>query len=864
MDTSEIRRLYLEYFVRQGHQLVESASLVPDKDPSLLFTNSGMVQFKEALALRENRGYTRAVSCQRCIRAGGKHNDLDRVGYTARHLTFFEMLGNFSFGDYFKREAIQFAWEFLTQELSIPPEKLWVTIHESDDEAADIWLNEQGVSPERFSRMGDRDNFWTMGDTGPSGPCSEIFFDHGAAVPGGPPGSAEDDLDRYVEIWNLVFTQYDRSADGSLTPLPKPCVDTGMGLERVAAALQGVESNYDTDILRHLVTSAARAIGVAETGQTSLRVLADHIRSAAFLIADGVLPSSEGRGYVLRRIIRRALRHGYMLEAEGSFFHKLVQPLAEIMGDAYPLLGKTAGQTRQILLKEEEQFALTLSTGMKILQEAMRDMEGGEVPGDLVFRLYDTYGFPADLTRDIAREQGKTLDMPGFESAMQAQKNRARAASRFGPAEEMQLAVSGVTEFSGYTGLTDSGRLLGLYQDQGQVQQLAAGETGWLVLDKTPFYAESGGQVGDRGRVCSAKGEARILDTVRQGDIHLHRAEVLEGCLSRGDTLEARVDAAKRRATVLNHSATHLMHAALREVLGDHVQQRGSLVNEHRLRFDFSHFAPVSSEQLQHIERLVNQQIRNNSEVCIETMPIAEAKSRGAIALFGEKYTAEVRVLTMGDGFSVELCGGTHASRTGDLGLFKIVSEQGTAGGVRRIEAVSGEAALGMFEQSEELLGDLTRLLKTDRSQLAARVKALAAEAKEAEKHLQEATRKLAMQAGGAAAGPVEVRGVKLLIRQLEGASPKLLPDMLDRLKNELGSGVVVLSTVQDDKVSLIAGVTKDLTERISAAELINEVAGQLGGRGGGRPDMARAGGAGSEKLPAALKTVQPWLEARL
>ena len=864
MNTAEIRQRYLEYFVRQGHRLVESSSLIPDRDPSLLFTNSGMVQFKEALALREDRGYTRAVSCQRCMRAGGKHNDLDRVGYTARHHTFFEMLGNFSFGDYFKREAIHFAWEFLTRELAIPPEKLWVTVHEADDEAADIWLQEQGVSAARFSRLGDADNFWAMGDTGPCGPCSEIFFDHGEGVPGGPPGSAEGDLDRYVEIWNLVFTQFDRSADGTLTPLPRPCVDTGMGLERLATVMQAVHSNYDTDVLRHLVVSAAEMIGVEDVGQSSLRVIADHIRSAAFLIADGVLPSSEGRGYVLRRVIRRALRHGHKLHAEQAFFYRLVQPLVAVMGDAYPLLGEASDRIQQLLLKEEERFALTLSTGMKLLQEVFAETQG-QVPGDLVFRLYDTYGFPYDMTEDIAREEGRTLDRAGFEQAMESQQRRARAASRFGVADTMQLEVAGTTRFAGYERLNLPAQLLGLYRDRTRVPQLSVGETGYLVLDETPFYAEAGGQVGDRGLIQAAEGKARVLDTVRQADVYLHQLEVTEGSLAVGDAVDARVDESTRQATVLNHSATHLMHAALREVLGDHVQQRGSLVNEHRLRFDFSHFEPVSAEQLRLIEQLVNEQIRGNSRVLVETMPICEAKARGALALFGEKYSEQVRVLTMGDGFSIELCGGTHASRTGDLGLFKLVSEQGIASGVRRMEAVTGEVALEWVQTCQDLLHDVTQVVRADPSELVEKVRALTQQTKTDRKRLDEVTAQLALQSSGQAVSDlVDIRGVKLIVRQLEGLAPRQLPAAVDRLKDQIKSGIVVLSSVKDGKLSLIAGVTRDLVQRIDAVDLINAVAVRVGGKGGGRRDLARAGGSDLAALPGAMAAVQPWLEARL
>ena len=865
MDSRELRKAFLEYFASKDHQVVQSASLVPDNDPTLLFTNAGMVQFKEALALRENRGYTRAVTCQRCVRAGGKHNDLDNVGYTARHHTFFEMLGNFSFGDYFKREAIGYAWEFLTEVVKLPPERLWVTVHIDDDEAEKIWIDDIGFDPNRITRLGDDANFWTMGDTGPCGPCSEIFYDHGPDVPGGPPGAEDDELDRYVEIWNLVFTQFDRSADGTLTPLPKPCVDTGMGLERLAAVLQNVHNNYDIDVFQALIAKAADLLDYDDKESPSLKVIADHIRAAAFLIADGVLPSNEGRGYVMRRIIRRALRHGHKLQSTGPFFHKLVSTLAQLMGDAYPLLVSTQSQIERILLKEEEQFELTLDQGMKILEEAIAQLQGTEIPGEVVFKLYDTYGFPVDLTGDIARERNLSLDMPGFEKEMDAQRQRAREASKFSNADLELLDLSYETAFIGYESLTGQGEVLALVQGQEKIDSVVQGDEVIVVLDKTPFYAESGGQVGDTGKLF-AKGVAiEVLDTLKQGDTFLHSGRVVEGTLNVGDTVEAEVDSRARGATVLNHSATHLLHAALKNLLGDQVNQRGSLVEPARLRFDFSHFESLSHDEVRTIERLVNEQIRLNSEIETEIMGIDEAHGKGAMALFDEKYAAEVRVLTMGDGFSIELCGGTHASRTGDIGIFRIISEQGIASGVRRIEAVTGGSALQRIESLEDSQAESAELLKSDKDNYIEKLRSLIAQNRKLEKEVSKLNMKLASGAGSDIGDKaIELGAARLIVDQLDGADPKSLADVMDALKSKLGTGVVVLACVNDGKVSLIAGVSKDLTDRINAGDLVTHVASQIGGKGGGRADMARAGGTDAAALPAALDSVVDYIKCRL
>lgn len=865
MNSAQLRKAFLDFFESKDHKIVESSALVPDNDPTLLFTNSGMVQFKEALALRESRSYKRAASCQRCVRAGGKHNDLDNVGYTTRHHTFFEMLGNFSFGDYFKREAIAWAWEFLTVVLKLPPERLWVTVHTSDDEAEAIWINEIGFDPKRITRLGDKENFWAMGETGPCGPCSEIFFDHGADVPGGPPGSADADLDRYVEIWNLVFPQYDRSADGTLTPLATPGVDTGMGLERIAAVMQSVHNNYEIDTFAALIKQAGKLLGRTDLDNPSLRVIADHIRASAFLIADGVLPSNEGRGYVMRRIIRRALRHGHKLQTSGPFFHKMVSTLVAQMGDAYPLLKKNQAQIERILLKEEQQFDLTLDQGMKILSEVIRQLEGTEIPGEVVFRLYDTFGFPTDLTADIARERNLTIDMAGFEQEMEAQRQRARAASKFGTVDTSKFRLDMRTEFLGYEALACKSKVVALFVGERPVETVEAGEDALIVLDKTSFYAESGGQVGDTGRLFGNGKTFDVLDTQKGGEAFLHKGKVLEGSISIGDELEGEVDRRLRDATRLNHSATHLLHAALRTVLGDHVNQRGSLVEPERLRFDFTHFEGVTREELRTIERLVNEQIRGNTEIRTELMALEAAKQKGAMALFDEKYAEEVRVLTMGNGFSVELCGGTHAARTGDIGVFRITSEQGIASGVRRIEAVTGVRALARVEQLEDELIEAADLLRTDRSRVIDKLRSTVELCRKLERDVAQLNMKLASGGGSDLAdSATEIAGVKVIVHQLEGGDAKTLPDALDRLKNKIQSGVVVLASVNDGKVALVAGVTKDLTDRVNAGELVNYVAIQIGGKGGGRPDMARAGGTDAAGLPEALSSIDAWLRTKL
>jgi alanyl-tRNA synthetase len=861
MDSRELRQAYLDFFVSKGHTVVESSSLVPDNDPTLLFTNAGMVQFKEAFAFRENRGYTRAVSCQRCVRAGGKHNDLDNVGYTARHHTFFEMLGNFSFGDYFKREAIQFAWEFLTVVVKLPPERLWVTVHESDDEAEDIWVKEMGFPKDRVTRLGDDDNFWTMGDTGPCGPSSEIFYDHGPDVPGGPPGSPDGDLDRYIEIWNLVFTQFDRSADGTLTTLQKPCVDTGMGLERLAAVLQHVHSNYEIDLFQALIKHAAKLLNYEDLTNPSLNVIADHIRSCAFLIADGVLPSNEGRGYVLRRIIRRALRHGNKLQANGPFFYAMVDELVNQMGDAYPILAQTQEQLKKVLLKEEQQFELTLDQGLRILSESVKDLEGSVIPGEIVFKLYDTYGFPTDLTADIAREKNLELDMDGFNKAMDEQRARARAASKFGSVDAESYQLDEKTEFVGYESLQGESSVVAIFRGDAKVDSANAGDELVVVLDRTPFYAESGGQVGDTGKLYANGMSFDVLDTVKGGNAFLHKGTLLEGQLSVGESVNAEVDRHLRDATRLNHSATHLMHAALKIVLGEHVNQRGSMVDADRLRFDFSHFEPVTNDELRTIEKLVNEQVRQNSPIQTEIMALEAAKQKGAMALFGEKYSEEVRVLTMGEGFSVELCGGTHANRTGDIGIMRITGETGIASGVRRIEAVTGAKALAQIEATDDMLEHSMGLIKADRGNLVDKLTALVAQNKKLEKDVAALNMKLASGGGKDLADEAMViSGVKAVVHQMDGGDPKTLPDALDRVKNKLQSGIVVLAAVSDGKVALVAGVTKDLTDRVNAGQLVNHVATQIGGKGGGRPDMARAGGTDVDALPAALDSVSSYL----
>jgi len=864
MKTTEIRDRFLRYFERHAHTIVPSSSLVPGNDPTLLFTNAGMVQFKDVFLGNEKRPYTRAVSSQRCVRAGGKHNDLENVGYTARHHTFFEMLGNFSFGDYFKHDAIRFAWEFLTQDLKLPPEKLWVTIYTDDNEAADIWLKELKVDPARFTRLGEKSNFWQMGDTGPCGPCSEIFYDHGPGVAGGPPGSPDEDGDRYIEIWNLVFMQYNRDAEGKLHPLPKPSVDTGMGLERIAAVMQHVHSNYEIDLFRSLIDAAADVLGVNDLKNKSLNVIADHIRSCAFLIVDGVLPSNEGRGYVLRRIIRRAARHGHMLGATQPFFFKLVAPLVKEMGAAYPELAKARTQVERALRQEEERFAETLSTGLKILEEDIARLKGKKViPGDTVFRLYDTYGFPADLTNDIARERGLSLDMDGFEREMDRQRERAREASSFKSVSVVSLEELGIkpADFTGYEGVRDEAQITAIRVNDQDVKVIRAGQEGIVYLDRTPFYAESGGQVGDQGRLIASSGTFDVQDTQKG---HAHIGRLVSGSLQVGDRLRCEVDAVKRQATANNHSATHLLHAALRQVLGKHVTQKGSLVNAERLRFDFTHPEPVTHTQLEEIERLVNAQIRANDEVGTRIMPIKEAMAAGAMALFGEKYGDEVRVVGMGN-FSTELCGGTHVRRTGDIGLLKIVSEGGVAAGVRRIEAVTGGGAFAFVRATEERLGAIAELVRATRDEAPRKVEQLMVRLKGMEKEIESLRQKLASGQGGDLSSQArDVKGAKVLAVRVEGADVKTLRDTLDKLKDKLKSAAIVLAAVQDGKVVLVAGVTKDLTSKVPAGELVNQVATRVGGKGGGRPDMAQAGGTDPSGLDAALDQVFGWVESRL
>ncbi len=865
MTSNQIREAFLGFFRERGHEIVASSPLVPGNDPTLLFTNAGMVQFKDVFLGEDRRSYDRAATSQRCVRAGGKHNDLENVGYTARHHTFFEMLGNFSFGDYFKREAIRYAWEFLTEVMGIPPEKLWVTVYEDDDEAAKIWLDEMRVDPERFSRLGDKDNFWAMGDTGPCGPCSEIFYDHGPDVAGGPPGSPDEDGDRYVEIWNLVFMQYDRSADGALAPLPKPSVDTGMGLERIAAVMQGVHSNYEIDLFGKLIDAAAETLGVGNERSSSLNVIADHIRACAFLIVDGVLPGNEGRGYVLRRIARRAIRHGKKLGYDGLFFHKLVAPLVAEMGEAYPELASAAGHVEKVLEKEERRFAETLHQGMEILEGAIAKLEGTTLAGDVVFRLYDTYGFPVDLTADIARERGLNIDQAAFEQAMEAQRDRARAASKFGAVGEAVPTTYEISKFLGYEGTDGQGTVTALFRDGAIVDRLAAGEEGAIVLSSTPFYAESGGQIGDTGILVADGKLVNVTDTQKSGSANLHYGFVESGEILVGDVLDAIVDAERREAIRLNHSATHLMHAALREVLGEHVTQKGSLVAEDRLRFDFSHYEAVSPEELDAIERLVNREIRANRPGETRLMKYDDAVASGAIALFGEKYDDEVRVLRFGD-FSVELCGGTHVERTGDIGLFKITSEGGVAAGVRRIEAVTGEGALEFMKRKQSALEEVAAVLKAPADQAADKVGQLLRRNKELEKEL--AAARQALLTGGAGGdateSAVEIGGLKVLTTRMDGADAKTLRDAVDRFKDKLVSGVVVVGSVEDGKVRLAAGVTKNNTDRIRAGDLIRPVAEQVGGKGGGRPDFAQAGGSDPAALDEALASVSNWVAAQL
>ncbi|SWT54722.1 alanyl-tRNA synthetase [Klebsiella pneumoniae] len=872
-STAEIRQAFLDFFHSKGHQVVASSSLVPHNDPTLLFTNAGMNQFKDVFLGLDKRNYSRATTAQRCVRAGGKHNDLENVGYTARHHTFFEMLGNFSFGDYFKQDAIKYAWELLTGEnwFALPKEKLWVTVYETDDEAFDIWANEVGVPRERIIRIGDNkgapfasDNFWQMGDTGPCGPCTEIFFDHGDHIWGGPPGSPEEDGDRYIEIWNIVFMQFNRQADGTMEPLPKPSVDTGMGLERIAAVLQHVNSNYDIDLFRDLIASVAKVTGATDLTNKSLRVIADHIRSCAFLVADGVIPSNENRGYVLRRIIRRAIRHGNMLGAKDTFFWKLVAPLIDVMGSAGDELKQQQAQVEQVLKTEEEQFARTLERGLALLDEELSKLKGDTLDGETAFRLYDTYGFPVDLTADVCRERNIKVDEAGFEAAMEEQRRRARESSGFGADYNAMIRVDGASEFKGYDHLELNGKVTALFIDGKAVDSISAGQEAVVILDQTPFYAESGGQVGDKGELKGAGFSFAVSDTQKYGQAIGHIGKVASGSLKVGDAVQADVDEARRQRIRLNHSATHLMHAALRQVLGTHVAQKGSLVNDKALRFDFSHFEAMKPEEIRAVEDLVNAQIRRNLAIETNIMDIDAARASGAMALFGEKYDDRVRVLRMGD-FSTELCGGTHAARTGDIGLFRITSESGTAAGVRRIEAVTGEGAMAILHAQSDQLNDIAQLLKGDSHNLGEKVRAALERTRQLEKELQQLKEQAAAQeSANLSSKAEEINGVKLLVSELTGVEPKMLRTMVDDLKNQLGSTIVVLATVADGKVSLIAGVSKDVTDRVKAGELVGMVAQQVGGKGGGRPDMAQAGGTDASALPAALASVKGWVSAKL
>ncbi len=864
MQSAEIRDAFLNYFASKQHNIMPSSSLVPGNDPTLLFTNAGMVQFKDVFLGEDKRDYNRAVSSQRCVRAGGKHNDLENVGYTARHHTFFEMLGNFSFGDYFKRDAIAFAWEFLTQVLELPKERLWVTVHISDDEAADIWINEIGVDPARLSRL-DEDNFWQMGDTGPCGPCTEIFWDHGSDIPGGPPGSEDDDLDRYIEIWNLVFMQFERDSSGKMTPLPKPSIDTGMGLERIAAVMQGVHNNYDIDLFQHLIKSAAGVIGCTDLQENSLKVVADHIRSCAFLVVDGVQPSNEGRGYVLRRIIRRALRHGHNLGATGSFFYKLVDPLAEVMGEAYPELVSMADQIADVLKKEEEQFARTLDKGMGVLEAGLAELSGKVLPGELIFQLYDTFGFPTDLTNDVAREKGYSLDMDGYEKCMEEQRTRARSASQFGLDYSDSIKVEGSTEFCGYEALDNKASIVALYAAGEQVDSAAADDEVIILLNRTVFYAESGGQVGDAGYMQTDSGKVEILDCRKSGEHHLHIGRVLSGEINANQQALAVVDANVRQATALNHSATHLMHAALQLVLGEHVNQKGSLVNSERLRFDFSHNEAVTPQQIRQIEHIVNREILRNSSVDTAVMSMDEAKAKGAMALFGEKYGDEVRVLSMGGDFSVELCGGTHVTRTGDIGLLRISGESSVAAGVRRIEAVTGEQAVALCDELQDSIGQVATVIRASGSNVVDKVQQLVDDNRRLHKEIEGLKSKLANASGSdLMSGLREIAGINVLSTVVEGADAKSLRDVADQVRSKIDRGAFLLVAVDDDRAALLVGVTNNLTDRIKAGDLLKHVAAQVGGKGGGRPDMAQGAASDISALPEALESVYSWVETNL
>lgn len=872
-STAEIRQAFLDFYHSKGHQIVDSSSLVPNNDPTLLFTNAGMNQFKDVFLGIDKRSYSRATTSQRCVRAGGKHNDLENVGYTARHHTFFEMLGNFSFGDYFKHDAIQFAWELLTGEnwFNLPKEKLWVTVYETDDEAFNIWADEVGVPRERIIRIGDNkgapfasDNFWQMGDTGPCGPCTEIFYDHGDHIWGGPPGSAEEDGDRYIEIWNIVFMQFNRQSDGTMLPLPKPSVDTGMGLERIAAVLQHVNSNYDIDLFRTLIAATAKVTGATDLSSKSLRVIADHIRSCAFLVSDGVLPSNEGRGYVLRRIIRRAVRHGNMVGAKETFFYKLVAPLIEVMGPAADELKRQQSMVEQVLKTEEEQFARTLERGLALLDDELSKLSGDTLDGETAFRLYDTYGFPLDLTADVCRERNLKVDEIGFERAMEEQRRRARESSGFGADYNSMIRVDGASKFSGYDHNQQRSSVTALFRDGQAVDVLNAGEEGVVVLNETPFYAESGGQVGDKGELTAQGVSFVVTDTQKYGQAIGHQGKVAQGSVKVGDSVEATIDEARRSRIRLNHSATHLLHAALRQVLGDHVSQKGSLVSDRNLRFDFSHFEAMKPEQIRQVEDIVNAQVRRNLPIETNIMDLEDAKAKGAMALFGEKYDESVRVLSMGD-FSTELCGGTHARQTGDIGLFRITSEAGTAAGVRRIEAVTGEGAIAVMHQDADALREAASLVKSDAHSVAEKIRAVMDKTRQLEKELQQLKDQQAAQESASLSNKaVDVKGVKLLVSQLDNVEAKMLRTMVDDLKNQLGSGVVVLATTAEGKVSLVAGVTKDLTDKVKAGELIGMVAQQVGGKGGGRPDMAMAGGSDAAALPQALAGVEAWVADKL
>ncbi len=860
MKSADIRDAFLNYYASKQHSIVPSSSLVPGNDPTLLFTNAGMVQFKDVFLGAEKRDYNRAVSSQRCVRAGGKHNDLENVGYTARHHTFFEMLGNFSFGDYFKREAIGFAWEFLTEVLKLPKERLWITVHISDDEAADIWINEIGIDPNRLSRL-DEDNFWQMGDTGPCGPSTEIFWDHGEDIPGGPPGSPDDDLDRYIEIWNLVFMQFERDSTGKMTPLPKPSIDTGMGLERVAAVMQGVHNNYDIDLFQHLIKAAAKIIGVTDLAENSLKVVADHIRSCAFLVVDGVVPSNEGRGYVLRRIIRRALRHGHNLGASGSFFHKLVVSLGEVMGEAYPELLSMQQEIIVTIKKEEEQFARTLDKGMGVLEAALENLTAEQLPGELIFQLYDTFGFPTDLTNDIARERGYSMDMEGYEECMEAQRARARSASQFGLDYSESIRVEGSTEFVGYNSLEHSADVVALYSAGEEVSAAGMDAEVAVILGSTPFYAESGGQVGDSGYLQTASAKIEVTDCRKAGEHHLHIGKVLSGELNVGDAVTATVDCSVRTATALNHSATHLLHSALQQILGEHVNQKGSLVDSQRLRFDFSHGESISAQQIRDIEHRVNREILRNTPVQTDVMSMDEAVEKGAMALFGEKYGSEVRVLSMGGDFSVELCGGTHANRTGDIGLLKISAESSVSAGVRRIEAVTGEAAIAYCDALQDTVSEMANVLRAARHSVADKARQVVEDNRKLQKEIDALKSKLANASGNdLMAGLREINGFSVLSTVVEGADAKSLRGVADQVRSKLQSGVFMLAAVDGDKAALVAGVTQDLTDKLKAGDLLKYVTAQVDGKGGGRADMAQGAAGSTVNLAAALDSVYDWV----